>query len=86
MATKTEPRKKPVGDTTRTARALAHLERLQDAKGKRLLVDLDAPGRAALEALLEAGYGTSQKEVVINALVEVASKIKQSASRRLYKR
>lgn len=67
-------RRRPAGDTTRTARAVAHLERLQDAKGKRLVVDLDAAGREALEALLESGYGTSQKEVVIRALVEVVAK------------
>lgn len=77
MATRTEPRKKPVGDTTRTARAVAHLERLQGAKGKRLLVDLDAPGREALEALLESGYGSSQKEVVVKALLDAAAMVKK---------
>ncbi|MEJ6003851.1 hypothetical protein [Paucibacter soli] len=79
MATKTEPRKKPAGDTTRTARAATHLERLREAKGKRLLVDLDAPGREALEILLKTGYGASQKEVVINALLDAASKVKKVA-------
>lgn len=44
----------PVGDQTRTAQAVAHLERLQEAKGKRLVVDLDASGREALEKLLES--------------------------------
>ncbi|TXI24200.1 MAG: hypothetical protein E6Q67_02995 [Roseateles sp.] len=79
MATKPETRKKPAGDTTRTARAVAHLERLQEAKGKRLVVDLDAPGREALEALQQAGYGTSQKEVVIKALLHAASKVTKAA-------
>lgn len=60
---------KPIGDVTRTARAKAHLERLDEAKGKRLVVDLNAPGRMALERLLEGGYGDSQKEVVIKALI-----------------
>lgn len=60
---------KPVGDVTRTARAGAYLERLEEAKGKRLVVDLNAPGRMALERLLEGGYGDSQKEVVIKALI-----------------
>ncbi len=60
---------KPVGDRTRTARAAAHLERLEEAKGKRLVVDLDAEGRRALEELLSAGYGETQKEVVVRALI-----------------
>lgn len=62
-------KKKPIGDVTRTARAGAYLERLEEAKGKRLVVDLNAPGRMALERLLEGGYGDSQKEVVIKALI-----------------
>ena len=32
-------KKAPVGDTTRTERAKAHLERLENANGKRLLVE-----------------------------------------------
>lgn len=44
-----------LGDITSTARARAHLERLGDAKGKRLVVDLDATARTALEGLFEAG-------------------------------
>ena len=59
----------PVGDVTRTARGKAHLERLDEAKGKRLVVDLDAPGRRALESLLDVGFGDSQKAVVIKALL-----------------
>lgn len=60
---------KPTGDVTRTARAGAYLERLEEAKGKRLVVDLNASGRVALERLLEGGYGDSQKDVVIKALI-----------------
>ena len=71
--------KKPVGDLTRTARAKAHLERLDEAKGKRLVVDLDAEGRMALEGLLEAGYADSQKGVVIKALVGAAKTSKKKA-------
>ncbi len=80
MATKSVAQlRQPAGDTTRTARAVAHLERLQDAKGKRLLVDLDAGAREALEALLKAGYGTTQKEVVGKALTAAAAKLKRKA-------
>lgn len=68
--------KKPMGDLTRTARAGAYLERLEDAKGKRLVVDLDATANLALEALLEAGYGASKKAVVIKALVAAGAKLK----------
>ena len=46
---------KPIGDVTRSARAGAYLERLEEAEGKRLVVDLSAPGRVALERLLEGG-------------------------------
>jgi hypothetical protein len=60
---------KPKGDVTRTARAGAYLERLEEAKGKRLVVDLSAPARVVLERLLESGYGDSQKDVVIKALI-----------------
>lgn len=59
MATLPKTRNKPSGDTMRTARAVAHLERLQEPKWKRLLVDLDPPGRETQEALQKAGYGTS---------------------------
>lgn len=61
------------GDVTRTVRAKAHLERLEESKGKRLVVDLDAAGLAALQALLSAGYATTQKAVVIKALTAAAS-------------
>ena len=71
--------KQLVGDQTRTARAKAHLERLESAKGKRLVVDLDASGLDALLKLLEAGYGDSQKAVVIRALVASAAKLKKKA-------
>lgn len=74
MATKT-PRKEPhlVGDMTRSSRNTVYLERLEAAKGKRLLVDLDVGGRNALETLLEAGYGATQKEVVIRALTDAVA-------------
>lgn len=67
----------PVGDRTSTARAKAHLERLDDAKGKRLVVDLDADGHQALLSLLSAGFGASQKDVVIKALVAAKSELKK---------
>lgn len=70
---------KPVGDVTRTARAGAYLERLEEVKGKRLVVDLNAPGRMALESLLEGGYGDSQKEVVIKALIAADQSRRKSA-------
>ncbi len=70
-------KKAPVGDTTRTERAKAHLERLENANGKRLLVDLDAEGHAALNALLAAGYGETNKAVVNRALVAASKLIKK---------
>ena len=69
-------KKAPQGDTTRTERAKAHLERLAEAKGKRLLVDLDAEGHAALNALLADGYGGTNKAVVNRALIAASKRIK----------
>jgi hypothetical protein len=66
-------KKTPIGDVTRTARAVAHLERLEAANGKRLVVDLDASGTMALEELLSAGYGETQKAVVVKALLAASA-------------
>lgn len=76
MATKTKP---PVGDLTRTARAKTHLQRLEDAGGKRVVTDFNAEGHTALQQLLAAGYGDTQKEAVIRAVLEAAGRIKKSA-------
>lgn len=78
MSTK-QKKPAPVGDVTRTARAKAHLERLEEAKGKRLVVDLDANACSALESLLEAGYAASQKGVVVKALLAASAKLKMKA-------
>lgn len=72
------PKKAPLGDVTRTQRAKAHLKRLEQTHGKRLLVDLDAEGNAALGALLESGYGSTQKAVVNLALIEASERIKKT--------
>jgi hypothetical protein len=63
-------------DVTRTERQVAHLDRLEQANGKRIVVDLDAASREALEALIESGYGTSQAAVVRQALIDVAKRKK----------
>jgi len=70
--------KAPQGDTTRTERAKAHLERLAEAKGKRLLVDLDAEGSAALSELLASGYGATNKAVVNRALIAASKRVKKT--------
>jgi len=69
--------KTPAGDTTRTERAKAHLERLEKASGKRLLVDLDAEGNAALGALLASGYGATNRAVVNRALIAACKRIRK---------
>lgn len=61
-------------DVTRTERAVAHLERLEEAKGKRVVADLDAPAVEALDGLIGAGYGASQVAVIRRALVEAFAK------------
>lgn len=70
---------KPSGDVTRTARAKKHLERLEAAQGKRLLVDLDAISTEALVGLLSVGFGATQKEVVQKALQAQAKKLVKKA-------
>lgn len=60
----------PPTDKTSTERGKTYLDRLNEANGKRLIVDLDAAGKGALEKLLNIGYGLSNKEVVIKALTE----------------
>jgi len=71
-------KKAPQGDTTRTVRAKAHLERLAEAKGKRVLVDLDAEGSAALSELLASGYGATNKAVVNRALIAASKRLKKA--------
>ena len=70
-------KQKKIGDVTRTARAKAHLERLDEAKGKRLVIDLDAAGLSALESLLAAGYAPTQKGVVITALLAASASLQK---------
>lgn len=65
-------------DDTRTERATAHLERLEAAKGKRLVVDLDAPAREALEELVGTAYGKTQAEVVRKALTQAAKRSRKA--------
>ena len=73
METKKKPKRGQ--DTTRTKRQGEYLDRLTEAKGKRLVVDLDATGKTDLEALLTVGYGANQAEVVRNALRDAVVKI-----------
>lgn len=77
MATTKKP--EPVGDVTRTERSARHRERLAQAKGRRVVVDMPSPVVEALDALLTAGYGATQKEVICNAVLEVAAKRFQKA-------
>lgn len=58
MTTTKTPAKKAARrgrDVTRTVRAVAHLERLEEVKGKRVVADLDAPAVEALDGLLGSG-------------------------------
>ena len=71
MATAKTPER--VGDRTRTARATAHLERLEEAQGKRVVVDLGKIEREALEGLLDAGYAATQSDVIRKALTQAAA-------------
>ncbi len=55
--------------TTSTERAKGHLERLEQKKGRRLLVDLDESGAEALDVLMTHGYGPTYRQVVQMALI-----------------
>lgn len=61
-------------DVTRSERQEGYLQRLEGAKGKRLVVDLDAPAREALEALVGTAYGKTQADVVRKALTQAAQR------------
>lgn len=71
-----QPVNKRVSDSTRTERAKAHLTRLEESGGKRVLVDFDAEGRAALEKLVLENYGATMREAIIRAVKEAAKKLK----------
>jgi len=68
-------------DSTITNRAKSHLERLLDGGGKRLLVDLDAQSVMRLSDLIEKGYGTTQKDVVLRAIAEAYLRSSEAAER-----
>ena len=79
MATKQAAAKKKSGDTTRTARANAHLERLDEAKGKRIVVDFYADERQALDSLVATGYADTQSAVLRKAVIEIATRRRKKA-------
>lgn len=62
---------------TSTKRQDKYLKALEDAKGRRLVVDLDATARRSLETLLKSGYGRKQRYVVARALNEAAARLTQ---------
>lgn len=76
---KSTKKRTPTGDVTRSARAGIYLERLKEAKGKRVVIDLAQPAVQALEKLLASGYAESQKEAVTKALLLAAAVQSQQA-------
>ena len=68
------PKQPPDHDYTRTRRAKAHLERLADAQGKRVVVDLGELERTALDVLVERQYGRTQSDVIRRAIIEAAER------------
>lgn len=66
---------KSVGDVTRTARAKSLVQRLQEAGGKRAVIDFDADGVQDLQKLLSAGYASTQREAVLKTVKEAAKKL-----------
>lgn len=70
-----EKSKVPVGEVNSTKRAKAYLVRLGVSGGRRLLVDLDPEASEALDRLVAAGYGSTNKTVVSRALVAASEHI-----------
>lgn len=54
-------------------RQARYLEALQQKRGRRIVVDLDAEASAHLEMLMASGKARTQKEAVCLALREAAS-------------
>ena len=67
--------KKNSYDKTSTKRQSAHLERLQENKGKRLPVDLDGDRLGKLDDLVGVRYGESKAAVIRRAIDEAHKKV-----------
>lgn len=70
-----EKLKIPDAESNSTKRAKAYLVRLGGSGGRRLLVDLDPEASEALDRLVAAGYGSTNKTVVSRALVAASEHI-----------
>ncbi len=70
--------KKDPYDKTSSKRAASHLERLAEAGGKRLPIDLGAEHLAKLEELKTAGYGSSAANVIRKAIEDAHARLIES--------
>lgn len=62
------PSKKPTYDYTSSQRQSAHLERLAAEKGQRTVIDLDALRVERLQALIDAGFGSTKADAIRRAI------------------
>lgn len=72
----------PLPYATSTERGKAHLVRLTQTKGKRVVVDLNAAERVSLEQLVDTGYAANQSEAIRKAITEAACDQQTQKSRR----
>ena len=71
--------KKNPYDKTSSKRAASHLERMVEAKGKRVPIDFDAERLEKMDTLIQAGYGESKAAVVRKAIDDVYKKLIKKA-------
>lgn len=67
--------KKNPYDKTSTKRQSAHLDRLAANKGQRTVIDLDGERIEQLQALIEAGYGSSKADVIRRAIHDAHTRL-----------
>lgn len=82
MSEKMRPARKPTAAKTSTKRQVAHLGRLEQEGGKRMVVDLSGEELEMRNALKDEGYGATYADVMRRALREAhARKFKPGKAR-----
>jgi Arc/MetJ-type ribon-helix-helix transcriptional regulator len=68
----------PAPSSLSTSRVRLHLDKLAQSEGKRIVIDLPAEDRMALDHLISRGYGSNQSDVVRKALRQVVQQSRLS--------
>ena len=67
--------KKGMYDHTRTERSRSHHDRVVDAGGKRVSVDMDADRLKKIKRLLDHNYGETKADVIRRAIDEASDRL-----------